>query len=220
MPQNMFIFESGPFGRNLLVDASGRLIATGDSGGGLFPFTTGDTGRALVVDPSGRIVLSPLSSGIGGGGGGEANTASNVGASGTGVFKQKSGVDLEFKKLVAGHELAIISSPDSLQIDNSKIVAVASASGVTIDLKTGNKFRIPMSHNITFTFNGPRSGSKYTFILKQAVGSKTATWPANVKWRGGVAPSLTAASGARDVITMMYDDIEGVYLADAGLNFN
>ncbi len=32
---------------------------------------------------------------------GEANTASNVGAAGVGIFKQKTGVDLEFKKLNA-----------------------------------------------------------------------------------------------------------------------
>ena len=41
----------------------------------------------------------------GGGGSGEVNTASNVGVSGVGVFKQKTGVDLEFKTIASGSPL-------------------------------------------------------------------------------------------------------------------
>lgn len=43
-------------------------------------------------------------------------TASNLGTVGESVFKQKNGVDLEFKKLVAGNKITITSSPDSLLI--------------------------------------------------------------------------------------------------------
>lgn len=43
------------------------------------------------------------------GGGGEANTASNVGTAGVGIFKQKTGVDLEFKKLNAGSSKVTIT---------------------------------------------------------------------------------------------------------------
>jgi hypothetical protein len=43
-------------------------------------------------------------------------TASNLGTVGEPVFKQKSGVNLEFKKLVAGNKITISSSPDSLLI--------------------------------------------------------------------------------------------------------
>lgn len=43
---------------------------------------------------------------------GEANTASNIGLSGVGLFKQKSGVNLEFKRLKAGNNVVITATPD------------------------------------------------------------------------------------------------------------
>lgn len=46
-------------------------------------------------------------------------TASNLGTVGESVFKQKAGVNLEFKKLVAGNKITITSSPDSLLIASS-----------------------------------------------------------------------------------------------------
>jgi hypothetical protein len=46
-------------------------------------------------------------------------TASNIGTVGESVFKQKNGVDLEFKKLVAGNKITISSSPDSLLISST-----------------------------------------------------------------------------------------------------
>ena len=46
-------------------------------------------------------------------------TASNLGAVGESVFKQKTGVNLEFKKLVAGNKITITSSSDSLLISST-----------------------------------------------------------------------------------------------------
>lgn len=54
----------------------------------------------------------------GGGGGGEANTASNLSGSG-GIFAQKVGVDLQFKSLIAGDNIAITPSASALSISAS-----------------------------------------------------------------------------------------------------
>ena len=66
-------------------------------------------GKAKTIDESGTVTdLTALGSG-------EANTASNVGA-GSGVFKQKSGVDLQFKTLVAGSNITLTPATDTVTI--------------------------------------------------------------------------------------------------------
>lgn len=68
-------------------------------------------------DGAGYVLTSTVDPNTGGGG--EVNTASNVGATGVGIFKQKTGVDLEFKKLVAGTNITLTSLTDGVQIDAS-----------------------------------------------------------------------------------------------------
>lgn len=58
--------------------------------------------------------------GEGGGGGGETNTASNEGVAGVGLFKQKSGVNLQFKNINAGSSKITITDDtgnDEVDID-------------------------------------------------------------------------------------------------------
>lgn len=52
-------------------------------------------------------------------GSGEANTASNLGTAGEGVFFQKTGVDLEFKKLLEGSGIDITSDDEAITIARS-----------------------------------------------------------------------------------------------------
>lgn len=78
----------------------------------------------------------------------------------------------------------------------------------TIDWKLGNKFNFQFgAFNETFTFTVPTNPGNFILKLVQdSVGSRTATWPATVKWSGGTAPTLTTtATTGTDVISFYFD---------------
>ena len=82
-------------------------------------FIVGGTNIDVVYDSlNDELVINATGSASG-----EANTASNVGA-GEGVFKQKTGVNLEFKTLVAGTNVTLTPGTDTVTINST-----ASATG-------------------------------------------------------------------------------------------
>jgi hypothetical protein len=77
----------------------------------------------LTYDDGAGTLTVAATGGGGGGGDGETNTASNVGSTGVGIFKQKNGVDLQFKKIQAA---------------SGKITVVAHANGDNVDIDLGS----------------------------------------------------------------------------------
>lgn len=69
----------------------------------------------------------------------------------------------------------------------------------TISLSDGTLQILTLTGNCTFTFPTATAGKSFTLFLKQdATGSRTATWPASVKWPSSTAPTITATASKGD----------------------
>ncbi len=152
------------------------LDFVGDSGSGgakglvLAP-AAGDAAAGKFLRADGSWALPP------GAGGGEANTASNVGAGGVGVFKQKTGLDLEFKKLNAGsNKITITDDTANSEVDidvveanlsvfgsSAKGVVPASGGGTTNFLRADGTWAAPSSGPTVIELGSNFSSSSTTF---------------------------------------------------------
>ena len=102
-----------------------------------------------------------------------------------------------------------------LQSYKETVAAASSSTAYAADLATANIFNVSMTGNCTFTFtNPPISGIAFSFmlILKQdATGSRTATWPATVKWPNASAPTLTTTASKVDILNFITVDGGATY---------
>lgn len=88
----------------------------------------------------------------------------------------------------------------------------------TIDWGASNKQKSTLTGNCTFVFTAPTGPCSLILKLVQdGTGSRTVTWPANVKWPAGTAPTLTTTAGRVDIITFYYDGTN--YYGNSSLNF-
>lgn len=76
----------------------------------------------------------------------------------------------------------------------------AGAGTATLTFNTSNIHSITMpAGNITIAFSNDSVGQIITIdIIQDATGSRTVTWPAGIKWAGGVAPTLTTTASKID----------------------
>jgi hypothetical protein len=102
-------------------------------------------GDFLLLEESGGTLRKVDWADLPGAGAGESNTASNVGAGGVGVFKQKTGVDLEFKNINAG---------------SGKITVTNDAGNSEVDIDLG---AVDLDHLDDVVLTSPASGDVLTF---------------------------------------------------------
>ena len=80
-------------------------------------------------------------------------------------------------------------------------VTANTGTAYTVDLANGSIFYLTLTGNCVFTFPAVVAGKSFTlFLIQDANGSRSVTWPSSVASPGGVAPTITATSGRADKI--------------------
>lgn len=93
-----------------------------------------------------------------------------------------------------------------------------SSTALTLSWNNAPSQKVTLTGNCTFTFSNPIAGESYIIKLVQdGTGSRTVTWPAAVKWPGGVAPTLSTAAASVDLVSFYYDGTS--YFGSSGLAY-
>lgn len=125
------------------------------------------------------------------GGGGEVNTASNVGTGGVGLFKQKTGVDLEFKNVNAGSSKITVTD----DMANNEVDIDVAEANLTLD-NLGGTLAISKGGTGATTASGARTN----LDTEQVISGRTLT-SATVATDDKVLIQDTSASDALKTVT-------------------
>lgn len=115
----------------------------------------------------------------------------------------------------------VTSSGVSVTPETVNSVAATGATETIPDITTATVHRLTLDANCTLTFPTAGAGKSFTLVLIQdATGSRTVTWPAEVKWAGGTTPTLTTTAAKKDVFTFLCADGTNWLGFTSGQNFS
>jgi hypothetical protein len=99
------------------------------------------------------------------------------------------------------------------------VVTANTGTAYTISTATGTLQILTLTGNCTFTFPTATTGESFTLFLRQdGTGGRTVTWPANVRWPGGTAPTITSTASRQDKFIFTADGTN-FYGSNAGQNY-
>jgi hypothetical protein len=233
-------FSAGTTGFTPSTATSGAVtlagtLATTNGGTGLTSFTANGvvyasstsaltTGSALTFDGT---TLKAGSLWAQGAQGGElyinlSGTSNNYYNAGTHFFQAASGLS-EYMRLTATG-LGIGTTSPAAKFDlagdyKEGVVTANTSTAYTISTATGTLQILTLTGNCTFTFPTATTGESFTLFLRQdGTGSRTVTWPANVRWPGGTAPTITSTASRQDKYIFTADGTNW-YGSNAGQNY-
>jgi len=166
----------------------------------LFAKDVSGSSELVVRDEGGtETVLSDLTSS------GEANTASNITGAGVGIFKQKSGVNLTFKRLKASNGITITDGTDS--------VFVAAKPRDWFWSSDDRTYSASDNYNIWYT--------SQAITITRVVGYTDAgTYAFNLYWRSEASPSSSGTAILSGTLTADTNSEATASFADATIPAN
>ncbi|HYE85054.1 MAG TPA: hypothetical protein VEA16_01775 [Vicinamibacterales bacterium] len=137
------------------------------------------------------------------------DTTGKIPAISSTYFASLSGVNLTGVALLATAN-AFTARNDFYTYTETRAAPTISGGTLTLDLATASHFDVALNSNIaTLTISNPPTSGKagsYTLVFTADGTPRTVSWPASIKWPGGVAPTLTSTNAKKDVFMFITYD--------------
>jgi hypothetical protein len=183
----------------------------------VIPANPGANTKRFYVDPADLHFKMKSSGGtvldfdvLGAGAQGEANTASNIGTAGVGLWKQKVGVELQFKKINGGSNKITVTDDtgnNEVDIDIAEVNLLLQNLGGTLTVSKGG------TGVSTFPANSLLKGNGTSALTNIAVGTN-----GQILTMVSGAPAWAAASASQDLKTAVFEG--GIQVGTVGRSLN